>query len=361
MLTGTLGFILQQRSYDVHERYTLTDKQIDELWKLRDYSLKHYSSYGRVATVNEELLAYVSQKKGLGGKFGNLEFLKRFFPDVKTAEYSRLPNDKWETTIVRTSPKKSLPGLLNSIKAKTNDEINKAVEKIIADFEIHKDVLGRNKIHWFFQEYLEGKNGVVNCIAKPKSHYPNEKTLSPEYLATLKYDIDIACSTIQGSIVEGHSGNVEIGFDNETYLRRLSRKLAEIFGADIQLEFVILPNDEVRIVQLRLFQNKPNRNFEPSDSQLEDALLTGKSFSSPEYSKNVEVNLSDILIVEQDCASELLLGKKALIVENDTNFSHILALSKALNIPSMYATGKVNLEGKTKFIFSTEYSTGFIK
>ena len=94
---------------------------------------------------------------------------------------------------------------------------------------------------------------------------------------------------------------------------------------------------------------------------LEDSLVIGRTFCSPEYSTNIEVALKDILIVEQDCASEMLLGKKALIVENDTNFSHILALSKALRIPSMYATGKVRLEGKTTFRFNTEYTTGFIK
>jgi hypothetical protein len=51
--------------------------------------------------------------------------------------------------------------------------------------------------------------------------------------------------------------------------------------------------------------------------------------------------------VEQDCSSEMLISKKALIVENHTNFSHILALSKALNIPSIYRTGKIILGGKT--------------
>jgi hypothetical protein len=49
--------------------------------------------------------------------------------------------------------------------------------------------------------------------------------------------------------------------------------------------------------------------------------------------------------VEQDCSSEMLISKKALIVENHTNFSH-MSLSKALNIPSIYGTGKIILGGK---------------
>jgi hypothetical protein len=54
--------------------------------------------------------------------------------------------------------------------------------------------------------------------------------------------------------------------------------------------------------------------------------------------------LDDILIVEQDCSSEMLISKKALIVENHTNF---VILAKALNIPSIYRTGKIILGGKT--------------
>jgi hypothetical protein len=51
------------------------------------------------------------------------------------------------------------------------------------------------------------------------------RNLSAEYTATLKYDIQIACSTVQGNIVIGHT-NYEVGPENAQYLRRLSRKLA---------------------------------------------------------------------------------------------------------------------------------------
>lgn len=359
MLSGTLAFDLQRNSFNPLNRYSLTDRQMEELWKLKDHKLSHYSRSGRESSVNEQLLTYLAYKKGLGGKFGNLEFLKKFYPEIPLANYSRTPDSGWKTTIVRTSPKRSLPGLLNSIKASSEQETIKAVKKILSDFEKHENVIVGNSIYWFFQEFMEGQNGVVNCIEKPMDRYP--RNLSPEYTDTLKYDIDIACSSEQGSIVEGHIGNIDVGEVNSTYLRRLVRKLAGDFDADIQLEFVILPNEEVRIVQLRVLQNKPNKISEVPENYLEEALLIGKSFSSPEYGANIKVELSDILIVEQDCASEMLLGKKALIVENDTNFSHILALSKALGIPSMYATGKAALNGKNEFIFSTEYSTGYIK
>jgi hypothetical protein len=41
----------------------------------------------------------------------------------------------------------------------------------------------------------------------------------------------------------------------------------------------------------------------------------------------------------------MLIVKKALIVENHTLFAYS-ALSKALNIPSIYGTGKIILGGK---------------
>jgi hypothetical protein len=83
-----------------------------------------------------------------------------------------------------------------------------------------------------------------------------------------------------------------------------------------------------------VLKNKAVSNFQKKEI-LEDALVIGTTFCSPTYGANIQLELDDILIVEQDCSSEMLISKKALIVENHTNFSHILALSKALNIPSI--------------------------
>jgi hypothetical protein len=91
--------------------------------------------------------------------------------------------------LVRTSPKESMPGLLNSIKAET-EETYSAVSKIISDFKVHMNVIRNNEIYWFFQEFIEGQNGVVNCLERPKWEQP--RNLSAEYTATLKYDIQIA-------------------------------------------------------------------------------------------------------------------------------------------------------------------------
>jgi hypothetical protein len=45
----------------------------------------------------------------LGGKFGGLEFLAKFYPEVALANYARTPNKDWKAMLVRTSPKESMP------------------------------------------------------------------------------------------------------------------------------------------------------------------------------------------------------------------------------------------------------------
>jgi hypothetical protein len=42
------------------------------------------------------------------------------------------------------------------------------------------------------------------------------RNLSAEYTAT-KYDIQIACSTVQGNIVIGHTTNYEVGPENTVF------------------------------------------------------------------------------------------------------------------------------------------------
>lgn len=50
-------------------------------------------------------------------------------------------------------------------------------------------------------------------------------------------------------------------------------------------------------------------------------------------------SLDQVLIVDdEEFSSEALIGKSALIVKSDAEFSHLLAFSRSLRIPSMYAT-----------------------
>jgi hypothetical protein len=60
-------------------REILADQQsVAELWKIREHKFKHYSNTNRNESVTAQLLGYFSYKKGLGGKFGGLEFLANF-------------------------------------------------------------------------------------------------------------------------------------------------------------------------------------------------------------------------------------------------------------------------------------------
>ena len=88
-----------------------------------------------------------------------------------------------------------------------------------------------------------------------------------------------------------------------------------------------------------------NASVKPSAADIEK--YKGKTFSKG--TKEVDVN--NILILQSDGDSELILGKEALVIKDDVEFSHILALSKALKIPSIFATGEFQLpmEGKVKF------------
>jgi hypothetical protein len=357
MLCGAAAFGLESLHFDLNENYHLTDEQMTELWRLREYHLRHYSSSEK-RSVSEGMREFFCYKQAMGTKYGNIMFLKKFFPHIKTCEVSKDFRIDWKSNFVRTSPVYSIPGLLNSIKANDEKEAHNAVIKIQQDFEKYKEVRGKNRINWFYQEYLEGKNGVLNCIKTREV----SKGYAREYANLMEYDIKIACSSVQGDIVGGKKSNFEISLDDQSALRKIARELATTFEEDIQLEFVRVAEGDIRIVQFRTLKGSPQVNFEPQKEELEKAIVIGKTFSKPYYSNNgEEVNTDDILVVEEDCDSEALLGKKALLVENDTNFSHILALSKALNIPSIYGTGKVDLPKDKKVWFSTEYGTGYVK
>lgn len=106
----------------------------------------------------------------------------------------------------------------------------------------------------------------------------------------------------------------------------------------------MIKDDTVWIVQLRILENNAEETV--ILNKPEETLIIGKTFSKG----IIEVDTDKILILDSDGDSELLLGKEALIVKEDVEFSHILALSKALRIPSIFATGDFELpEGKVRF------------
>jgi hypothetical protein len=313
---------------DIYPAVQVTEAQLKSLFAFRHSVTGMYGSY-EDKTV-ELLRRRVEFFEDHGGKFNNLTFLKKYY-NVSVPMFSkhRLP-DLGFAQCIRTSPKKSLPGLLNSKFDLTDDSI----KEIEADFEKVKDLRGDNELHYFYQQFLEGVNGVCHRRGK-------------------KGEFSYSVSAKQGDVVKGVESNEKLDAKHESRLREISKELFDDLGRSVQLEFVV-SDDQLYIVQLRLLEREPDETViltEPSD-----ALCYGLTFSRG----NETVNVKDILVVDQDADSSELLGKKALLVRNKVEFSHILALSKALGIPSMYGVGDVKLPSTGKVKFTAFNKTAWI-
>ena len=309
-ISGTIAHAIGHRWRDVEP----TEDQLQTLFQLKN----HIGTYGYDDNVITKLLQDCEEIEKFGGKWNNLSFIKKFYKDIQLPKVSKEPIPGVKNCL-RTSPKYSLPGLLESVFDITENSVN----EINGTFEKYKDVRQGNELHIFYQEYLEGSNGVF--------HYDRDG---------FRYDI----SENRGDIVQGKKGKA---FVSDTALRKLEKIGAEFykdFDRPVQVEFVI-QSDDVFIVQLRILEN--NAETTAILRKPEETLVEGKTFSKGE----IEVDIENILILDSDGDSELLLGKEALIVKEDVEFSHILALSKALRIPSIYATGDLQLptSGKVKF------------
>lgn len=288
--------------YDKDEHVSFN--QIETLFKYRDSIVGVYSERKSIVL---EIMNFISDNIDFGGKYNNLYFLSKFYPDIKLPRFSKedlcMPNQ-----CIRTSPKYSIAGLLNS-KFNINEN---SIAEIEADFEKYKDVVKNNELHYFYQEFIKGFNGVC--------HYMGEGTFK------------LQVSENQGDVVNGVKSNVNIhSFDAERKLRDIAKRLYKDIKKPIQLEFVVDDNEELYIVQLRLLKNTFDNTV--IHAVPEKFVFTGRTFS---YG-SVECSKEEVLVVDEDAKSSDLIGKKALIVKQDMEFSHILALSQALGIPSIFS------------------------
>lgn len=326
---GNVSHELQMTLY--HDcRMLISDAQMETLFKYRN----HISGqYGEDDSIVESIRRVHIKEAAAGGKYGNLDFLRKYYPHIKIPEIS-LENNFEGNISIRTSPELSLPGLLNSVFDIPACEAAGAIEKINSDWEKVKDVREGNSLHLFYQKNISGQNGVC--------HYIEER------------DFSYAVSEEQGKIVSGGSGRTILSNEEYTALRKIASELYHDLKAPVQLEFVV-SNGTVYIVQLRILQNNVDNCVKYAIPG--NAFVAGRSFSKG-YAENIAV--SDILIVKNEADSKMLLGKKALIVEDDVAFSHILALSKALRIPSMYGTGPVDLSKHSSVNFYSQITEGYI-
>ena len=337
-LNGTLAFRLKNfEDWDEDLFPNIPDEQIEMLKRMPQITM--YSSTFRDPNVGVMVLRYHIAKVGKGGKYGTLSFIKSLWAAIKT------PNLDVEG-IIRSSPKRSIPGALFS-KVGNIDEVGNELEQVWNN--LPTKLTDNNKLHYFSQEFIEGVNGVF--------HYRKGK-------------FTYQASNEQGSVVNGKTKSVKVDSFTRRYLKEIGRVFSVYFNKSVQCEFVV-PTGEIEpvIVQLRLLDHE----FSTLEKTVipDDALFTGQSFCSViPYGKwyNTEIiSKEDILVVNSDCEDTTrLVGKKLLIVKKNIEFSHILALSKTLRIPSMYniTDKKFNLDAYsagTKFEFDTTCEVGYLR
>tara|TARA_R110000851_G_scaffold47424_1_gene114997 strand:- start:576 stop:2225 length:1650 start_codon:yes stop_codon:yes gene_type:complete len=305
----------------------ITHEQVAVLTKFRNVlsNYGHYEDPLIIAIIN-----YIEIESGGGAKYGKLKFLEALYPEVKLPKFS-LTEIEGVKNCLRTSPTDSISGLLNS----KFDLTDTSIDEIKADFELYKDVVKGNKLHFFYQEYIEGVNGVCNF-------FDNKFNWS--------------CSTNRGDVVLGKKGNHQLLDTEQAYLFKLCEKISGELKKNVQLEFVVTDSGEIYIVQLKTMGDAERTNYRGMQLIIEEEIITtGKSF----YGTNAfGLKRDEVLVIDSDCESKDLIGKKALIVRDDVQFSHALALSYTMRIPSIYAVGDIELP--EVFSIDTYEEVGYI-
>lgn len=331
--SGELNGTVYHQLRGIYDRQHLpTTEQLRALFLLQD-------KFNRGMEIGTKILEYYQElHEEKGQKHANLLYVKEFFSNIKTPKiYGDQPNfNRVGTLFLRTSPHESLPGILTSTVVSSQEEADKAIQEQQKKFEQYKyltdfttfdgKVVNHNKLKFFYQQLLEGKNGVAHIDSTGVSY---------------------SLSKNQGDVVLGKKGDSTL--DSDEYNKLVSDILNPLYNTiqkPLQVEFVVTAQHEIYVVQLRVLKNNPEKTIILTEP--DTVLIKGKTFSKGTLD---EVSIQDILVVEEDALSEELVGKKALVVEADVAFSHILALSKMLNIPSIYGTGKVDFQGKDKVKF----------
>ncbi len=285
----------------------LTKEQLQTILAQRKQWRK---SYGEFETVIKDFYDMVRYQEDHGGKYAGLVFLQKAYHQYKIPRFSKSPIDSVKNCL-RTSPLRSIPGLLESVF-----DINEnSVKEMEETFEKYKDVIPGNRFHYFYQEYIEGMNGVFTIGGRGEEH-----------------DFEYSVSPGRGDVVKGKNSNIQLSGKVERRLMEMAMDLFDDIQEPLQCEFVITPKD-IYLVQFRLLPNSYETTAHIPEPR--EYVAKGKTFSKG----IVEAELNEILIVDSEADSKDLLGKKALIVKEDVSFSHILALSQMLEIPSIYATG----------------------
>ncbi len=240
-----------------------------------------------------------------GGKYGGLRFLEYFFPEINIPKYSN--EYFYGCGILRTSPFKSMPGVLDSLLVDGNNWQSKIVE-IQNKFDSVKEKFPNNKLGYFFQELVDGKNGVCGITGN---------VFSAQYAS-------------RGQIVGGAKGE-QLPSTIHNKIEQLVTDIHNKMKCDIQLEFVVDKDNKVWIVQFRVFKNKDlyynldKLNYKPFCGEMKGKVTVGV----------------DCLYIPSGEAEKInpieALDKSLVIVTDDIEFCHLLCFCKVNNIPAIYA------------------------
>lgn len=333
-ISGSLAYAVKDLKYlsdlsdnELARCKPLTTKQLKALFVNR-----HLKFYGSDDTIAIKSITNGYQLiHNCGGKYGKLQFLKDCYPQMNYPRIAKTPIDGVKNCI-RTSLDVPMHGLVDSFFG----EITKnTIKTIQSQWDEVKHICPNNKLHFFFQEYLDGSNGVAHLI-------DNE----------FKYSL----SANQGDIVDGKVGTEKLSAKHELELKEFMLDLYNKGGENIQIEFVI-SDDKLFIVEMKYLETTFFNEDLVIKVKKEDVLFTGTSFS-----RGIErVNKNEVLYVTDDCVeSKHIAGKKAVIVENETEFSHILALAASLKIPAIYGTGAIYDSLPDNFKINTTGKIGYI-
>lgn len=330
MLSGKIAMDFKFQEYD-GVRYPPSDAQIHAILRSNITEIYGGESFFKGAAD------YITKITDGGRKYGNLVFLRDYCGflleehGIQLPFFEKLDRDKeYPAGFIRTSPEKSLPSLLNS----RNYGGGKVDAPLFDLFQCEfgeKNFIEDNKLHLFYQDFVPGSNGVC-------------QVLDGEFEYALAE---------QGVIVGGGKGIYTLPSHLEINLKNFALEVYRRAMQPVQFEFVS-DGQQLYIVQMRFLELGEKYYRSCADPE----ICSGDSFYRGFAHR---VSLSDVLIIDSEMNDATqLIGKKALIVRQKPQFSHALALSAALKIPSITGVGDFDFSKHQTITVNTTGQLGTI-
>lgn len=267
--------------------------------------------YGEHCTVGVSLLNTNQEALDKGGKYSNLMFLKNNFENINIPEIS-LEYSAEKFNSIRTSPRKSIPGFLNSKFNVKESDLKSVLQEIENDF--YKNPVNYNVLNVFYQEFINGPTGVVNFNINKYKVNNIEYTLNSNQFESVK------------------SGKQNIFLNEKLYaqLVKITENFKYIFNeCSIQIEFCVSKN-KIYVLQFRLHQlNIPKINNIDIDGLKE--VGTAKIFNWSDKKQQIEI-AGPINVFEgsDEFYHEIIKQADIFILDKQSLFSHAAYFGKQM-------------------------------